>query len=489
MTISKWNLEEPDDRVSQAEAFARGKALRKEVPRRLHAEYIADPHRDPLGILNQQAESRLQELIPLRNERMLTSPFAFYRGTAGIMAADLRDEPNTGLRVVSCGDAHVSNFGLFASPQRTMVFDLNDFDEAAVAPWEWDVKRLVASVVVGARESNFSEANVRLAARAAAKAYREGLADMMQLTVLERYYFRIDTEAPDPYLDSAAQKVLDKATGQARKRTSEAFIEKIAERGDDGRLLIREDPPVLTHIPDATEELVLELFEQYKRAVPADIALLLGHFTVTDVVMRVVGVGSVGTRCYILILTGPQGESLVLQIKEAQVPASRRRSSRATSAPQRSSTTRSPPGRSPTLPNPSQTFTPSRQPTEAEITKSRPPAPFWATHCDRSWVAPREVLGGAGSDAREDLGDGGGSGWHVQHVDGVSGLDGAGLHHAKVEAGSLGFGEPFDPAAGIRTAHPAGERGAGSSRRRDLDHDGRADAPLLPHARGTQVEP
>ncbi|MCU1479085.1 MAG: hypothetical protein JWQ64_3778 [Subtercola sp.] len=319
MTISKWNLDDREERVSQASAIARGKALRKELPRGAHATFVPAAERDPLGILNQQAESRVQDLIPLRNERMLTSPFAFYRGTAGIMAADLRHEVNTGIRVVSCGDAHVSNFGLFASPLRTMVFDLNDFDEAAVAPWEWDVKRLVASVVVGARESKFSESNVRLAARAAAKAYREGLHDMMHLTVLERYYFRIDTEGPDAYLDSAAQKVLDKATRQARKRTSEAFIEKIAERGSDGRLLIREDPPVLTHVPDATEEVVLELFEHYKHTVPADIAQLLGQFTVTDIAMRVVGVGSVGTRCYILILTGPQQESLVLQVKEAQV--------------------------------------------------------------------------------------------------------------------------------------------------------------------------
>ncbi len=253
MTISKWNLDDREERVSQSAALAHGKALRKVLPRHAHATFVPAAERDPLGILNRQAESRVQELIPLRNERMLASPFAFYRGTAGIMAADLRHEANTGIRVVSCGDAHVSNFGLFASPLRTMVFDLNDFDEAAIAPWEWDVKRLVASVVVGAHQSNFSESNARLAARAAAKAYREGLADMMKLSVLERYYFRIDTEGPDSSLDSAAQKVLDKATRQARRRTSEAFIEKIAERGDDGRLLIREDPPVLTHVADATE--------------------------------------------------------------------------------------------------------------------------------------------------------------------------------------------------------------------------------------------
>ncbi|MEF2976150.1 DUF2252 domain-containing protein [Subtercola sp. YIM 133946] len=319
MTISQWKLDEREGRVDQASAIARGRELRRTVPRRAHGVFMPAADRDPLGILSLQAESRLQQLIPLRNERMLSSPFAFYRGTAGIMAADLANETNTGVRVVSCGDAHVSNFGLFASPQRTMVFDLNDFDEAAVAPWEWDVKRLVASVVVGARESGFSAENTRLAARAAARAYREGLHDMMKLSVLDRYYSRVDTEGADSNLDSAAQKVLDRATRQARRRTSQAFVTKISERGPDGRLLIREDPPVLTHVPEATEEVVLRLFEQYKRTVPADIVLLLDQFTLTDVAMRVVGVGSVGTRCYILILTGPQQEALVLQVKEAQV--------------------------------------------------------------------------------------------------------------------------------------------------------------------------
>ncbi|CAN5384315.1 DUF2252 domain-containing protein [soil metagenome] len=318
MTIAGWKLDQREGRIAQSDAIAAGKALRTQVPRQAHANYEASATRDPLGILNEQNESRVAELVPLRMQRMLVSPFTFYRGAAAVMAADLSSEPITGIRVVTCGDAHVSNFGLFASPQRTMVFDLNDFDEAAVGPWEWDVKRLVASVVIGARESGFSESKVRRAATAAAKGYREGIREMMKLSVLDRFYFRIDTEGSNPNLDSAAQKVLDKATRQARRRTSEAFIEKISERAPDGRLLIKEDPPVLTHVPDATEEQVLELFEQYRRTVPADISLLLSQFTVTDVARRVVGVGSVGTRCFILILTGPQQESLVLQVKEAQ---------------------------------------------------------------------------------------------------------------------------------------------------------------------------
>ncbi|MGD8168786.1 DUF2252 domain-containing protein [Herbiconiux sp. P16] len=305
-----------------AEAMAAGRALRSEVPRSAHRESTAgapsSTPRDPLGILAAQNATRLPHLVPLRLERMLTSPFAFYRGTAGIMAADLAAGASTGIDVVSCGDAHISNFGLFASPQRTLVFDLNDFDEAAVSPWEWDVKRLVASVVIGARDAGHGEKQVRRAALATASAYRSGLRDMMKIDALERYYTRVDTDELHPELDSAAQKVLDKATRQARRRTSRAYLEKVTTRDDDGTLLIVEDPPVLTHVPESVESELEALFEQYRGTVPADIALLLSHFTLNDVAMRVVGVGSVGTRCYILILSGPAGEPLILQVKEAQ---------------------------------------------------------------------------------------------------------------------------------------------------------------------------
>ncbi|WP_290805366.1 DUF2252 domain-containing protein [Herbiconiux sp.] len=313
--------------LSLAEAMAHGRELRAGVPREAHREFSAmaadatsgtAPERDPLGILDTQDATRLPELVPLRRERMLASPFAFYRGTAGIMAADLARGVDTGISVVACGDAHISNFGLFASPQRSLVFDLNDFDESAPAPWEWDLKRLVASVVIGARDAGADEKAVRRAALASAAAYRVGLRDMMKLDALERYYSRIDTDRARTDLDSSAQKVLDRATRQARKRTSRAYVEKITTRADDGTLLIVEDPPVLTHLATSIESEIEELFEQYRSTVPADIALLLSQFTLTDVARRVVGVGSVGTRCFILILEGPSGEPLVLQVKEAQ---------------------------------------------------------------------------------------------------------------------------------------------------------------------------
>jgi uncharacterized protein (DUF2252 family) len=304
--------------LSHHEAIAEGKAARSALPRDQHAHYDALRRRDPLEILAEQNATRVPELVPLRMGRMLESPFTFYRGTAGIMTADLARGPHTGIRVVSCGDAHLSNFGLFASPQRNVVFDLNDFDEAADAPWEWDVKRLVTSVVVGGRASGLDEDQCRAAATASARAYREGLHGMMAMTAVERYYFRVDSDETHPELDAKAQKIVDKAVRQARRRTSEAYVEKISERADDGTRLIVENPPVLTHVPEATESEIEELFERYRRTVPADVALLLSQFSLTDLARRVVGVGSVGTRCYILILTGPQQESLVLQIKEAQ---------------------------------------------------------------------------------------------------------------------------------------------------------------------------
>lgn len=310
--------EEHAPTLSQTEAIAAGRAERIRMPRQAHGDYEPGS-RDPLAILDEQNETRVDELIPLRMGRMVASPFTFYRGTAAIMTADLARGDSSGITVVSCGDAHISNFGLFASPARTLVFDLNDFDEASPAPFEWDVKRFVTSVVIGARDIGLSDRQARRAARHAARSYRTALCGMMKLTVLQRYYFRLDTDSISRGLDASAQKVLDAATRQARKRTSQAFVDKIVTQAPDGTRLIVDRPPVLTHLPETTQSELEELFEEYRRTVPADIALLLSQFTLTDVARRVVGVGSVGTRCYILILTGPQQEALVLQVKEAQV--------------------------------------------------------------------------------------------------------------------------------------------------------------------------
>ncbi len=297
--------------------LARGRARRDELPRRVHAEYVPGI-RDPRAILAAQNESRVADLVPLRHERMTSSPFAFYRATAAIMAADLARGPATGIRVVSCGDAHISNLGFYASPQRSLVFDLNDFDEAALGPWEWDVKRLVTSVIIGARDAGQSEEDARAAALATVDGYRLGLIELLELPALDRYFYGLEVERIRMGLDRAARAVLDRAARRARRRSSDHVASRFSRVDDDGRRRFVDDPPVLTRLVDADGDRLAQLFAAYRAATSPDISLLLSQFELTDVATRVVGVGSVGTRCSILLLTGPRGASLVLQVKEAQ---------------------------------------------------------------------------------------------------------------------------------------------------------------------------
>lgn len=300
------------------EATTAGRAARGDVPRKSHAEFEPRANRDPLGILAAQNESRVPELVQLRMKRMLQNPFTFYRGTAALQAADLAGGPTTGANVTICGDAHLANFGLFSSPQRTMVFDLNDFDEAAYGPWEWDVKRFVTSVVIAAQHKGFNADRTETAALEAAASYRIGLRQMVDLPVLERYYLRGDVKRGSPNLHHTSQAVVDRALKAAEKRTSERVIQKITRRADDGTVFIAEDPPTLTHIPGGDELQVEDIVDQYRSTLSPDISLLLSQYTATDIVRRVVGVGSVGTRCYLVVFTGPRAEPLVLQVKEAR---------------------------------------------------------------------------------------------------------------------------------------------------------------------------
>jgi uncharacterized protein (DUF2252 family) len=300
------------------EATAAGRAARGDVPRKSHAEFEPRANRDPLGILAAQNESRVPELVQLRMNRMLQNPFTFYRGTAALQAADLAEGPTTGADVTICGDAHLANFGLFSSPQRTMVFDLNDFDEAAYGPWEWDVKRFVTSVVIAAQHKGFNADRTETAALEAAASYRIGLRQMVDLPLLERYYLRGDVKRGSPNLHHTSQAVVDRALKAAEKRTSERVIQKITRRAEDGTVFIAEDPPTLTHIPGGDELQVEDIVDRYRSTLSPDISLLLSQYTATDVVRRVVGVGSVGTRCYLVVFTGPRAEPLVLQVKEAR---------------------------------------------------------------------------------------------------------------------------------------------------------------------------
>lgn len=296
--------------------LARGRAQRKIVPRRTLAQLVPST-RDPVEILVEQNRNRLPGLVPLRFARMLTDPFSFYRGAAALMAADLAGGPSSGVEVMCGGDAHLSNFGVYASPQRTLVFDLNDFDEAAVAPAEWDVKRLITSAIVGGRQAGYPKKVIRRIADAVVETYRDGLHAMLDMDVLARYYLRLE---PQRYVNKAPGSLGRIIAGTARKartRTSARVFEKIMETGPDGQAQLRENPPLLQHVDVTDEEALTHAFREYLTSVPADIAVLLSHFQLTDIALRVVGVGSVGTRSYLAILTGPRGTPLVLQVKEA----------------------------------------------------------------------------------------------------------------------------------------------------------------------------
>ncbi|MGC4105171.1 MAG: DUF2252 domain-containing protein [Thermomicrobiales bacterium] len=299
------------------ELRAEGVALRKQMPRREHGKLVL-PERDVVAILEDQHRSRLQDLVPVRVGRMLQSPFALYRGSAAVMAHDLADAPCTGVEVIACGDAHVSNFGLYATPERTLAFDLNDFDEASNAPWEWDVKRLAASAYIGALDTGLRTDQARDIARASVTTYREIITVMMGMTALERYYYAGETTWMQQTLGSDSQRMVRQVTRKAKRNTSERMLEKIDLETVDGRVRIVDEPPIMRHDPYLTEDVTNLLMGEYLSTVRADIAVLLSQFTPIDTVLRVVGVGSVGTRCYIQLLTGPSNEPFFLQIKEAQ---------------------------------------------------------------------------------------------------------------------------------------------------------------------------
>ncbi len=298
------------------EQRARGKAARAAIPFESLGTFLPI-ERSAAAILAAQESDRLAHLRPLRRERMSASPFTFYRGSAAVMAHDLAGQDHTETHLVVCGDAHLSNFGLFASPERQLMFDLNDFDEAAPGPWEWDVKRLVTSVVLAAEENGLSDRAIRTAAVLTAETCRTGLRRLLGSSHLDRYYASTSLERMSGLLPEALRPALEKAVVKARKRTSARAIERFMSVDKQGRDRFVESPPILTHVPHLTEETIQRLFDEYRLSVRPDIALLLGQYALTDVALRVVGVGSVGTRCYLLALTGSDGSHLLLQIKQA----------------------------------------------------------------------------------------------------------------------------------------------------------------------------
>lgn len=295
---------------------ALGRAHRKIAPRRSLARLVPSP-RPATEILVEQNRDRIQDLVPLRFARMLMDPFSFYRGSAAVMAADLGTGPSSGLEVVCCGDAHLTNFGIYAAPHRALVFDLNDFDEAAVAPMEWDIKRLVTSAIVGGRHAGYPDKTIRAIAGEVTTSYRDGLHAMLAMSVLDRYYLHFE---PKHFVDQVSgdlAAIIAETARRAQLRTSSRAFDRITEPGRDGGLRLRESPPVLTHVDLDLEGTLIESFREYLTSVNTDVAVLASHFRVVDSARRVVGVGSVGTRCYLLILMASDGTPLILQLKEA----------------------------------------------------------------------------------------------------------------------------------------------------------------------------
>lgn len=295
--------------------LAEGRALRESVPRSSHGVAVA-ADRDPIGIIREQNAGRIPELVPLRMRRMLASPFAFFRGSAAIMAADLAAGTSSGVHVVACGDAHLSNFGLYAGPDRSLVFDLNDFDEAAWAPWEWDVKRLAASVVIGALDRGWSLPWAETAAREAVATYRVAMRRLSRRTPLERYYTRGVPEAGGAF-DGRIAELTRRAADKAQRRTGDHAAARMTELGVDGVRRFVDDPPVLEHIGNEHRGDLDELVDRYRSTASIDIDMLMSSYRHVDTARRVVGVGSVGTACHVSLFLGPRDEPLILQIKQA----------------------------------------------------------------------------------------------------------------------------------------------------------------------------
>lgn len=305
--------------LSPEELYEAGRAARTGLPRSAAADYAPPPGRDPIGILRQQHEDRLQDLVDLRVERMSADAFAFYRGTAAIQAADLAAAPTTGAEVVICGDAHLGNFGMYRSPENAMVFDINDFDEATVGPWEWDLKRLLCSVVLAGRSLGMPPEQVREATEEAAMAYRTWLRRALSAPLTARYFTPTSVRAGRRRLSPDMLRLIRQVTKESRKRTADRAARRTLETEGDGRLRFVERPPILRRAEPEVQALAQDAYERYRLTLPPNTALLASQLRLDDVARRVVGVGSVGTRCFVIALRGPVGEPVILQLKQAEV--------------------------------------------------------------------------------------------------------------------------------------------------------------------------
>jgi uncharacterized protein (DUF2252 family) len=313
--------------TTRAEA---GRALRQRMPRRALGDWAPAPDRDPIGILTAQEQTRLQDLVGLRRERMGASPFAFFRGAAAVFSADLAASPRSDLRVQLCGDAHLANFGGFASPERNLVFDLNDFDETLPGPFEWDVKRLAASFEVAGRSNGFAEPARQALQRTLAKTYATAMRTFAEMDHLDVWYLRVDADefvrnrAADvsPEILARVQKNLQKARGKDREKA----LRRLTVSDGDG-LRFASDPPVLERVSELMDDtqtqqlfgVVHHALRNYRRSLQPDRRFLLEQYKFVDLARKVVGVGSVGTRCWVALLLGREGgDPLFIQVKEAE---------------------------------------------------------------------------------------------------------------------------------------------------------------------------
>jgi uncharacterized protein (DUF2252 family) len=322
-TRREFDLRAPGQPWSQRRL--QGKALRDQTPREGHAKWKAANDRpDPLELLELSNAGREKDLVPLRMGRMAASPFAFLRGSACVMAWDLAQTPVSGIKVILDGDAHLNNFGLYGTPQRDIVFDLNDFDEATPGPWEWDLKRLTASVNVAARENGLNRAERAAAVMRCVDGYRFNLNRLQSMGILDVWYLHAYPGRQNPLVkaDAKSRAVFKKALATAATQTNQTLLAKTAVRAVNGSWKLLQSPPVLTPVSDDIREKVIDGLNAYSDSLNRERRYMLSRYHVVDVVHRVVGVGSVGTRCYLALLMGNSDEdALFLQVKEAGVAA------------------------------------------------------------------------------------------------------------------------------------------------------------------------
>jgi uncharacterized protein (DUF2252 family) len=314
-------VQSPKETLTREERKAAGKALHDKCPRRSHATWKAPSNRpDPVELLIQSSKNRIPNLVPIRYGRMMQSPFAFYRGAAAIMASDLAHTPTSGIRVQACGDCHLMNFGGFGTPERRIIFDINDFDETLPAPWEWDVKRLAASFVIAGRNNQFRKSDTRQGAVRCARSYREHMHSYAEMGVLEIWYQRLDNMVA-LIKRRKWKKIVQKQIAKASSRTvAEHDFPKLASI-KNGRVRIRDNPPLIFHPTDLRaaehDRLVKEAFRRYRETLTDDLKALVDRYELKDVAMKVVGVGTVGNRCAIVLMMAGDDDPLFLQIKEA----------------------------------------------------------------------------------------------------------------------------------------------------------------------------